>query len=607
MLLTSCFFLYRLVFVKLSDYLASFLVKEGIKHVFQIIGGASVHMVHSIDQTKGIDYICVQHEQVGAMAAEAYARVTKNIGAAMATSGPGMTNLITGIGCAYFDSTPTLYITGQVNTGESKQGRKVRQIGFQETDIVEIVKPLTKFAVQITNPKDIRYFLEKCAYIAKSGRPGPVLIDMPMDIQRAEVEVAKLRKFNPKEIKLDIDSKTTLKQNIKKAVKALNDAKRPVIIAGGAIRYTDQIKEFETLVNLIGAPVVATWSGIDVLHHDHPLYIGQVGVYGNRAANFTVQNSDYILSLGSRLDTRITGGKPATFARAATKIVVDVDRAELFKGRGFTPDIAICADIRDVFPQLLSKVKKSKIPKNNSWLKKCAAWKKKYPAVLDEWRKSKDLVNPYIFVESLSKQLKNDATIITDCGGNLTWTLQAFHVKKGQRLFSAMGNSPMGYSFAASIGASFGLDKEEIICIIGDGGFQMNIQELQTLKYYNLPIKLFVLNSRSYAIIKQFQEQYFDSNFIATEPATGYSVPDFVKVIKAYGLQAEQIKNNQQLESKIKKVLETKGSIVCDVWVPSNAKLTPKLEYGRPIEDLSPLLTREEFYQNMIIPPLESQ
>ncbi len=593
--------------MKLSDYLATFLAKNGIKHVFQIIGGASVHMIHSIAQTKDIDYVCVQHEQAGAIAAESYSRMTKNLGCAMATSGPGMTNLITGIGCAYFDSTPTLYITGQVNTNESRQGRKVRQIGFQETDIVDMVKPITKFAVQITNPEDIRYYLEKAVYIAKSGRGGPVLLDIPMNVQRAQINVTKLRKFNPKEISHNIDSEELVRKNVRKAIEVLQKAKRPVIIAGGAVRYADQIKEFKILVNLLGIPVVATWSGIDVLHHDHPLYIGQIGVYGNRGANFTVQNSDCILSIGSRLDTRITGGKPQTFAREATKILVDIDRAELFKDRGLTPDIAICADVRNVIPQLIDEVTKVEVSKEDVWLNKTFAWKKRYPAVLDEWHQRKDYVDPYFFMETLSKYLKNNATIITDCGGNLTWTIQALHVKRGQRLFSAMGNSPMGYSFAASIGASFGLGKKEVICIIGDGGLQINIQELQTLKYYNLPIKLFILNSRSYAIIKQFQEMYFDSNFLATEPATGYSVPNFVKVAKGYGLKTESIKTNKELENKIKKVLNHKGSIVCDVLIPSDAKLTPKLEFGKPIEDLSPLLPREEFTQNMIVPPLESQ
>ncbi|MCL4418387.1 MAG: thiamine pyrophosphate-binding protein, partial [Actinobacteria bacterium] len=468
--------------MKLSDYLAEFLTEQGVHHVFEVIGGAAVHMVQSIAEAKGIDYICSQHEQGGAMAAEAYSRMTKNLGVAMATSGPGMTNLMTGIACAYFDSIPAVYITGQVNRNESKQGRKARQIGFQETDIVDMVQTITKFAVKVDDPEDIRYLLEKAVYIAKSGRPGPVLIDIPMDVQRAQVDPKKLKKFNPKEIKLDIDNIATVKGSIKESLEMIKHAKRPVIIAGGAIRYADQVKKFEEFVNALGFPVVATWSGIDVLYHDHPLYIGQVGVYGNRGANFTVQNSDCIISIGSRLDTRITGGFPQSFARKAKKIVIDIDRCELFKNRGLTPDIGICADVKDVLPIFIEQLKKVKPGKNKQeikdWLSKALKWKKQYPSVLPEWRKRTQKVDPYVFIEELSKILKNDAIVVTDCGANLTWTIQAFHVKRGQRLFSAMGNSPMGYAFPASIGASIALNKKPVVCIIGDGGFQINIQEL---------------------------------------------------------------------------------------------------------------------------------
>lgn len=593
--------------MKLSDYLADFLAKEGIHHIFQIIGGASVHMLHSIANHKDLTYICTQHEQAAAMAAEAYARTSKNMGAAMATSGPGMTNLITGIGGAYFDSIPVLYITGQVNTNESRQGRAVRQIGFQETDIVDMVKPLTKFAIQITDPKDIRYYLEKAVYIARSGRPGPVLLDIPMDVQRAEVDVKKLRTFDPKGVKIDIDTTNEIKKKIKESIQLIKKAKRPVIIAGGAIRYADQAEEFEKFVKLLGFPVVATWSGIDVLTHDHPQYIGQIGVYGNRGANFTVQNSDLIISIGSRLDTRITGGKPETFAREAKKILVDIDRAELYKDRGLTPDVGICGNVKDVLPLFIEALKKEKIQKVSDWEEKVKEWKEKYPAVLPEWRVQKKLVNPYFFMETLSDILTGGETIVTDCGGNLTWTLQGFHVKKGQRLFSTFGNSPMGYSFAASIGASFGLGKKPVICIIGDGGMQVNIQELQTLLTYNIPVKVFILNSESYAIIMQFQELFFEGRYFGTVPESGYAVPDFVKVSKAYGLPTERITNHKQVRSKIQKVLKHKGPIICDVRLPYNSKLIPKLEFGKPIEDLSPLLPDKEFLNNMLIKPMREK
>ena len=285
----------------------------------------------------------------------------------MATSGPGMTNLITGIACAYFDSIPTLYITGQVNTNESKQSRKVRQVGFQETDIVNILRPLTKFAVRIEDPSLVRYYLEKAVAIAKNGRPGPVLLDIPMDIQRADVDPDELKRFDPLEFTLDVDSKEQILQAVRQVIKLLQNAKRPVLIVGGAIRYADVVRLFGDVVQAIGAPVVATWSGIDTIGHDHPLYRGQIGVYGNRAANFTVQNSDVFVSIGSRLDTRITGGKPETFAREAKKIVIDIDRAELYKQRGLNPDVGICADVRDVLAIFLQELKLATFPKWQEW------------------------------------------------------------------------------------------------------------------------------------------------------------------------------------------------------------------------------------------------
>ncbi|KKU88894.1 MAG: Acetolactate synthase [Candidatus Gottesmanbacteria bacterium GW2011_GWA2_47_9] len=538
--------------MKLSDYLISFLVDQDIHHVFQIIGGASVHMVNSIAQRKDIDYICVQHEQAGAIAAEAYSRMTKNLGAAMATSGPGMTNLITGIACAYFDSTPTIYITGQVNTFESKQGRNVRQVGFQETDIVGMVGPLTKFAVRIEDPLLVRYYLEKAVAIAKGGRPGPVLLDIPMDVQRAIINPKNLKRFNMKELAPDVDTRGDIRKSVRAAIALLQKAKRPVLVAGGAIRYADAVDTFNRLAQVIGVPVVTTWSGIDTIHHSHPLY--------------RVQNSDVLVSIGSRLDTRITGGKPETFARGAKKVVIDIDRAELYKRRGLDPDIGICADIRDVLPVILQELKNVKFPNWRDWKKLTLGWAKKYPSVVPEWYERKILVDPYVFIRTLSEILDNKAIVVTDCGANLTWTIQAFHVKKGQRLFSAMGNSPMGYSMAAAIGSSIALHKRPIICIIGDGGLQINIQELQTIAHYRIPVKLFILNNHSYGIIKQFQEMYFNSRYEGTTPKSGYGVPDFIKI--------------------------------------DDAKLIPKLSFGKPIEDLSPELPREEFLANMLIPTI---
>lgn len=587
--------------MKLSDYLAQFLVEQKIGHVFQIIGGASVHMVHSLADNKHIKYICVEHEQAGAMAAEAYSRMTKNLGAAMATSGPGMTNLITGIACAYFDSTPVLYITGQVNTDESKEWRKVRQVGFQETDIVSMVKPITKFSVQIRDPARVREILEQAVYEAKSGRPGPVLIDIPMNIQRAEIDPAHLTGFTPPK-ETGLDNASQISKKVDRALKFLAQAKRPVLIAGGGVRYADQTKQFLVLANKLNIPVVSTWSGIDVISHDHPLYRGQIGVYGSRGANFTIQNSDFFLSFGTRLDTRITGGRPETFARAAKKVVVDIDKSEIYKKRGLSPDIGIVADVRDVLPAFITKVKHQNRADISDWTALTKKWTGEYPSVLPAWRRRKNLVDPYYFIETLSTSTDPDAVVFTDCGANLTWTIQAFRVRGRQRLISAMGNSPMGYSMAAAIGASIALGKKPVIAIIGDGGFQINIQELQTIVHYKIPLKIFVLNNNAYGIIMQFQDTWFGGNHQATIPKFGYSAPDLLHIADSYGIPSLRIKNHRELASKIRRVLAHKGPILCDVTIPQHAPLIPKLEFGNPIENLSPELSRSELQKHMLIP-----
>ncbi|OGN05659.1 MAG: hypothetical protein A2831_00555 [Candidatus Yanofskybacteria bacterium RIFCSPHIGHO2_01_FULL_44_17] len=597
--------------MKLTDYLAQYLVDRGVKDVFLITGGACAHIVDSLGKNKKISYVCMQHEQAAAMAAEAYSRVTQNIGVAVATSGPGATNLITGVCCGYFDSIPMLLITGQVNLWETKGERKIRQLGFQETDIIEIVKPITKFAAIIKDPEQIKYYLDKAFYLAKSGRPGPVWLDIPMNVQHAEIDPKKLKGFQPSELKEPV--KTISSATIKKVISAIGKATRPVIIAGAGIKLGKAKKEFATFIKKLGAPVVSTWSGIDILPHNHPLYIGQFGVYGNRAANFTVQNSDLLISLGSRLDTRQTGGQPKTFAREAFKITVDIDKAELDK-QWVVADIPVHADVKDFLSEINSSLVSKKIQYNKDWLKRCHAWKQKYPTVLPEYHEQKGSVNSYVFVKALSEKLPSKAIVVADQGGNLTWTIQAFGIKRGQQLFSAFGNSPMGYSLPASIGAAFANRKCPIICLDGDGGFQLNIQELQTIKHNKLPIKIFIMNNRSYGIIKQFQEVYFGARYEATAKETGYSAPNFLKIAKAYGIKTETIRNHGELAAKIKKVLNATGPVVCDVILDESQKLIPKLVavktpdgryISKPIEDMIPLLPREEFHANMVVAPLD--
>ncbi|MBR9703971.1 thiamine pyrophosphate-binding protein [Candidatus Pacearchaeota archaeon] len=592
--------------MKLSDYVLDYLKKIGIKHAFLITGGAIMNIVNSFDEDKNLKFICTTQEQGAAIAAEAYSRITKNFGCAMATSGPGATNLITGIGCAYFDSIPTIYITGQVNTHESTWEKGPRQVGFQETDIVSIAKPITKFAVKVDDPEDIKYYLDKAIYTANEGRPGPVLIDIPMNVQRAQIDPEKLRSYEPEEKKVDYG---VLGGKVDEMIKLINESNRPVIIIGAGVKLANCESETREIIEKLKIPVCPSWGAIDVLEHDHVLFMENFGVSANRAGNFAVQNSDLIISIGSRLDTRQVGGKPETFAREAKKVVVDIDSAELHKGRGMKIDIPINYNIKDFYKVLLKKINEFdfKIKEFSSWINKIRELKEKYPICPASYYEQVDKVNPYVFMDVLSKESKEGDIIITDAGGNLTWTMQGFKVKKDQKLFSAYGNSPMGYSMAAAMGASVAADNKPVICIIGDGGIKMNINELETIARHKIPVKIFVINNHEYGIIKQFQDVWLDSCYKATCVEGGLGDPDLIRIANSYDIPGVLINNHKELKEKIREVLDSDGPVLCNVEVKHGEKIVPKLEFGKPIEDPSPLLSREEFNNNMIVKPLDSK
>ncbi len=585
--------------MNLSDYVLKFLKQRKVKEVFLITGGAISFMIDSFSRTRGIKYVCVGHEQAAAMMADSYSRIGPNLSCTMVTSGPGATNLITGIACSWFDSIPALHITGQVNSyekqGAQKGTKNTRQIGFQETDIVSISKPITKFSYQLKNPNEIRYVLEKACYLAKSGRPGPVLIDIPMNFQKVKIKEKKLKRF--KIPKKNFDN-SILKQNIKKIINILKNSSRPIVLLGGGIKISRTQSKIRNFLNKLNIPVVTTWSGVDLIDHDNFNYVGNIGVYGSRAANFAVQNSDFLLTLGSRLDTRITGGAPNTFARDAKVISVDIDKNELSKKRGLNLHLKINSNLVEFF-EIFDK--ENFTYKNESWLIKCSNWKKKYPIVKKEYYLQKKYVNPYVFINELSKILNNKSIIIADDGGHLTWTIQAFKVKNGQKLFSAFGNSPMGYAFPASIGASIANNKSKVICIDGDGSIQMNIQELQTVVNNKLPIKIIVMNNNGYGIIKQFQELYLNKRYEATTPKTGVVNPNFKAVSRAYGVNYTLISNHKNLKKKLIKSIKSRNPEFIEVLLKPDQKIVPKLQFGNPIEDLSPLLSRKEFNKNMII------
>ena len=588
-----------------AEYILKFLISKNVKNVFLMTGGAISFAVDAFSKNKKIKYTCIAHEQSAAMMADAYSRCGKGFGATMVTSGPGAQNLITGIACSWFDSVPVIHISGQVNKFElssnNQTTKQVRQIGFQETDIVSIVKPITKFAYQLKDSKEIKYILEKAFYIANEGRPGPVLIDIPMNFQKEKIDLNKLTTFKKPKTK---NNNIKIKDAVYKVQELLIKSKRPILILGGGVRMSNAVIELEKFLKRINIPIVTTWSGLDLVDFNHKNYIGCIGVYGSRGANFAVQNADLVLNFGSRLDTRITGGKPKTFARSAKIISVDIDKYELNKKRGLNVYLKINEDLKNFLSIFNLRSANFRYSASSFWERLCKKWKLIYPNVVSSYKKQKKYVNPYFFIERLSEKLNSKDIIVPCSGGNLTWTIQAFKIKKGQRLFSAYGNSPMGYALPAALGASLANNKQRVICIEGDGGIQINIQELQTMVSNNIPVKLFIINNNGYGIIKQFQELYLGGRYEATIPSKGVTNPNFKKISNAYGINYSEIKNNKQIDKVLNKVLNSKKPEFVNVIIHPNQKIIPKLQFGNPIEDLSPLLSRSEFNKNMIIPTL---
>lgn len=572
--------------MKVSDFILDFLVSKGVKHVFLITGGVLTPLVDAFHDRTDIRYICTQHEQAAAMAADGYARFN-GLGVAMATSGPGATNLITGIGCSYFDSIPVLLITGQVNTKEAKGASGVRQRGFQETDIISIVKPITKYTRYVGDPLDIQYALEAATWHAQEGRPGPVLLDIPINVQQAEIDPAHLSHFPiPQSIP------RYLTGYAEATAELIRDAKRPVIVYGAGCR-----KAKHALLDLLdwsGIPCLPSWAGLDILPHDHKQFIGAFGVYGCRAGNLAVQNADLIIALGTRLDTRMTGAKG--FAPKAHIVMVDVDAAEMAK---IHPALSIVADTGD-FLRELNQVDYTHYhtPRLDSWRKRIDKWKAKYPIVSSG---DTTQIQPLDFVRALCAALPDDAIVTSDSGANLSFVHQAFTVRGTQRLFSAYGYSPMGYSLPAAIGAHFATGKP-VVCLIGDGSMQMNIQELQTLAYYQIPVKVFVMNNHSYGIIKQFQEERLQGRYEATDAEHGYSVPDFVEVGESYKIESDILDedNFYNMEDEIPDSIEySRRPHIWNVIIDPAARITPKLLYPNSLENQTPLLPADELAENM--------
>lgn len=603
--------------IKLSDYIAKTLADYGIRHIFMLTGGGAMHLNDSIGKEKRIQYICNHHEQASAIAAEGYARVSGDMAVVCVTSGPGGTNALTGVLGQWLDSIPVLYISGQVryDTTVPSTGLPLRQLGDQEGDIIAIAKPITKYAVMVTDARTIRYHLGKAIYLAKSGRPGPVWLDIPLNIQAAMIDENSLAPYDPSEDAIIFDEKL-IKNQIEEIIERIQQAKRPVILGGAGIRLAHAYDMFRTVVDKLNISVLVAWNAIDLLPSDHPLNFGRPSTLGQRDANFIFQNADLLLNIGCRMNVRQIGYTFDAVARQAYKISVDIDGVEL-KKQTFKPDLAVHADAKYFLAELDKKIgaAKGQGHERSEWLSWCHKRRDLYPVVLPEYREIKEKVNPYVFCDVLSDHLSEGDVIVSANGAACVIPIQTMRLKNDQRHLVNSGCAAMGYGLPAAIGACFAHKKQRVICLEGDGSIQLNIQELQTLIHHRLPVKIFIFNNQGYLSIRTTQTNFFDKNFVGEGPDSGVSFPDMVKVATAYGISAFRIKNHEEIPEIIDQVLKTEGPALCDVQMQSDQLFAPRVASQRlpdgrmvskPLEDMYPFLSREEFLSNMIIPPWDT-
>ncbi len=585
--------------MKLSDYVIDFIRKQGVQHIFEFIGGAIVHLLDSTYGRDDVQCVSMHHEQGSAFAAEAYARVNGNLGVAMATSGPGALNMVTGIGSCYFDSVPCLFITGQVNTYEYKFDRPVRQVGFQETDIVSVVKPIAKYAVMVLESADIRYELEKAVYLAQEGRKGPVLLDIPMDVQRAEIEPECLRSFfDSDEYKL-MSFKADIATEINEIIQLICQASRPMILAGGGVRTANAVELLREFIDKTNIPMVVSLMGLDAVPHDHESFMGMIGSYGNRYSNLAVANCDLLLVLGSRLDSRQTGTRPDTFARGAKIVQVDIDPAEL-EGK-ITAAIKIQCDIKCFLSKINRELEEMVMPEFQGWRDKLRYYKLHYPTQSKSFDAS--CIEPNWFMERLATYSEEAAVVCVDVGQHQMWAAQSFCLKRNQRMLQSGGMGAMGFALPAAIGAVMANPTGTGIVIAGDGGIQLNIQELSVIAKYNLPIKIIVLNNNCLGMVRQFQDIYFSGRRQST--VIGYSVPDLVSIVKAYGIPAYHIHDHTEVDEILSIAFSNVGPVFVNVSLELETVVSPKLVVNRPIEDMFPFLDREELRSLMLVELVE--
>lgn len=586
--------------VKISDYVMQFIADLGVEKVFYITGGGAMHLNDSLGRNEALEGVCMIHEQGASIAAEAYARVHEGYGACLVTSGPGGTNALTGLAGAYIDSIPVIFISGQVKRADLIGDQNLRQFGIQEVDILSMVKSHTKYAVQIQNPEDIRYEMEKAAALAIGGRPGPVWIDLPLDIQAMQVDIDNLKGYDTSELPT-YDVKD---DDVTKTIELFNKAKRPVVLVGHGIRLSHSVDLAREFYNYLSVPVLTSWNGVDLIEEDHELYYGRPGAVGHRAANFIQQNADFVLTIGSRLNLLSTGYNYESFLGNATHVMVDIDENEMNK-KSVHPQLKVVCDAKSFLKAMLDRKAELNTEPKTEWIEHCNKLREKYPVFIPEQAAKEGFVSSYHLIDEISNQMtKDDIYQFTSSGTTVDIAMKVFKIKWGQRAFLTKGLAAMGYDVPASVGSCIASGNKRTVCVTGDGSVAMNMQELEVIKRRNLPIKIFVADNKGYSMIYGSQTGNFSGRLNGCTVESGLSLPDMAKIAEAFGIKGMHIENEENLVEDIAKVLEYDGPVVCTVNADITQKILPRQtnymrEDGqmasRPLEDMSPLLDRDEF------------
>lgn len=598
---------------QVSEWIGEYLVNWGITHNFTVPGGGAMYLNMAFGHTKGLNNIFVQHEQSAAMAAEAFQRINNVPALVCCTTGPGGTNTLTGVLGAWLDSIPMLVISGQVKYPSTKMasGLNVRALGDQEYDIVPVAANMTKYAITVTDPQSIRYHLEKALWLMSTGRPGPVWLDIPQDVQRAVVDVESLEGFDPSEDEKKLPQAIS-KEEAQFIIGKIREAERPVLNLGNGVRISGAYDDVQKLIRKLNIPVVVGFNSIDTVPSDDPLYVGRAGIMGDRPGNWAVQNSDLFLSIGSRLSIRQVGYNVNNWAREAYTIVEDIDPEEL-KKKSIRVDYPVNCDAHDFVLALLDVLGDDEIPANQEWNARCTDWKKNYPVVREAQTVPSEIGNVYCFMRDLSDVLDTDDVIVTGNGSAYVASSQALQIKKGQHYVSNSGAASMGYDLPAAIGACMASGGQRTICLSGDGSIQMNLQELQTIVHHKLPIKTFVINNAGYHSMRQTEANLFpETTPVGIGPETNdLSFPSMEKIADAYGMPYASAHTNGEIPKAIEETLSADGPSLCEIFVATDQKFEPKsatkkLEDGTlvspPLEDLAPFLPREELERIMVIP-----